>query len=213
MPKSTKPTGELDGIFGEETLAAVRQFQQDSNGDITLVPHGEPDGLVGRITLTNLERMLSMGFRLSPCAAPGTSPTAPAPPCEGPDGCQGVPPAKVETPTCQPGAFIGSGEFLNGSPLHIKAFSAGPTIEITFKNFDTRPAAITIADTLNGRNFALTVRPNVDLFFSANSTSGACSGVTGVRWNLRIRNPSANPALVQFVIRSNWRPGVVPCCE
>jgi hypothetical protein len=34
-----------------------------------------------------------------------------------------------------------------------------------------------------------------------------------VLWDLEIDNPSANASLVQFVIRSNWRPGVAPCCE
>jgi peptidoglycan hydrolase-like protein with peptidoglycan-binding domain len=215
MPLSTKPTGELDGIFGEETLAVVRQFQQDSNGDVTLVPHGEPDGLVGRITLGNLERMLAMGFRLSPCPASGTPPKATAAPCEGPDGClAAAPPPKGETTKCQQVAFIlGTGEFLNGSPTHIRVFSAGPSIEITFQNFDTSPASITIAEKLSGRSFALTVRPKVPLSFTTNSTTASCTGTTGVRWDLEIRNPSANPALVQFVIRSNWRPGVVPCCE
>jgi hypothetical protein len=214
MPQSTKPTGELDGIFGEETLAVVRQFQQDSNEDVTLAPHGEPDGLVGRITLGNLERMLVMGFRLNPCPEPGTPPKATAEPCEGPDGCQGVaPPPKGETTKCQPGAFISSGEFLNGKPSHIHIFPAGPSLEITFRNFDTSPASIAIADKLNRRNFALTVRPNAGLFFTTNSTTAVCSGNTGVLWDLEIDNPSANASLVQFVIRSNWRPGVAPCCE
>ncbi|MGA2405029.1 MAG: peptidoglycan-binding domain-containing protein [Syntrophobacteraceae bacterium] len=47
MPRSTKPNGLLDGVFGQETEAAVRQFQQ-SNAL-------KPDGIVGRATLGRLD--------------------------------------------------------------------------------------------------------------------------------------------------------------
>jgi peptidoglycan hydrolase-like protein with peptidoglycan-binding domain len=48
MPLSTKPTGEMDGIFGSETLRVVRAFQ--SQRALT------PDGRVGRQTLGALDR-------------------------------------------------------------------------------------------------------------------------------------------------------------
>jgi peptidoglycan hydrolase-like protein with peptidoglycan-binding domain len=47
MRRSTKPNGLLDGIFGQETEAAVKKFQQ-ANGL-------KPDGIVGRDTLTRLD--------------------------------------------------------------------------------------------------------------------------------------------------------------
>jgi len=49
MPITVKKTGSPDGIFGSETRAMVRQFQRD---------HGlNPDGIVGRNTLGELDRI------------------------------------------------------------------------------------------------------------------------------------------------------------
>jgi peptidoglycan hydrolase-like protein with peptidoglycan-binding domain len=49
MPISTRKTGSPDGIFGSETRATVKQFQRD---------HGlYPDGIVGRKTLGELDRI------------------------------------------------------------------------------------------------------------------------------------------------------------
>jgi peptidoglycan hydrolase-like protein with peptidoglycan-binding domain len=47
MPRSTKPNGLLDGIFGQETEAVVRQFQQFNKL--------APDGIVGSATLGRLD--------------------------------------------------------------------------------------------------------------------------------------------------------------
>jgi peptidoglycan hydrolase-like protein with peptidoglycan-binding domain len=47
MPRSTKPNGLLDGVFGQETEAAVRQFQKSNEL--------KPDGIVGRATLGRLD--------------------------------------------------------------------------------------------------------------------------------------------------------------
>lgn len=47
MPRSTKPSGLLDGVFGQETDAVVKRFQQ-ANGL-------KADGIVGRNTLARLD--------------------------------------------------------------------------------------------------------------------------------------------------------------
>jgi peptidoglycan hydrolase-like protein with peptidoglycan-binding domain len=47
MRRSTKPNGLLDGIFGQETEAVVKKFQQ-ANGL-------KADGIVGRSTLARLD--------------------------------------------------------------------------------------------------------------------------------------------------------------
>jgi peptidoglycan hydrolase-like protein with peptidoglycan-binding domain len=49
MPRSTKPNGLLDGVFGQETEAAVRQFQKSNEL--------KPDGVVGRATLGRLDKI------------------------------------------------------------------------------------------------------------------------------------------------------------
>lgn len=52
LPKSTKPDGGLDGVFGGETLSVVRGFQ----GKHGLTgPGGVPDGVIGRRTLGKLD--------------------------------------------------------------------------------------------------------------------------------------------------------------
>lgn len=49
MPNSTRDDGTTDGIFGAETLATVKAFQGD---------HGlGPDGIVGRMTMAELDRL------------------------------------------------------------------------------------------------------------------------------------------------------------
>ena len=50
MPRSMKRPGEADGIFGKETVEAVKAFQR-LNG-LT------PDGVVGRMTLARLDEIL-----------------------------------------------------------------------------------------------------------------------------------------------------------
>jgi peptidoglycan hydrolase-like protein with peptidoglycan-binding domain len=64
MPLSTKPTGEMDGIFGPETLRVVRAFQAE-NGLLV-------DGRVGRQTLGALDRQgrLAPPPAIEPPAAP-----------------------------------------------------------------------------------------------------------------------------------------------
>jgi peptidoglycan hydrolase-like protein with peptidoglycan-binding domain len=51
MPRSTKPDGLLDGIFGQETEAVVKKFQQVNGLKV--------DGIVGRDTLTRLDAIFS----------------------------------------------------------------------------------------------------------------------------------------------------------
>ncbi len=51
MPNSTKPTGELDGVFGNEMVRVVNAFQQKHRAEC-----GTPDGIVGRNTLRVLDR-------------------------------------------------------------------------------------------------------------------------------------------------------------
>jgi hypothetical protein len=58
LPKSTKPDGTLDGIFGAEMLTAVRGFQ--SKHDLT-GPSGVPDGVIGRKTLGALDGLPDRG--------------------------------------------------------------------------------------------------------------------------------------------------------
>jgi peptidoglycan hydrolase-like protein with peptidoglycan-binding domain len=59
LPRSTLPTGALDGIFGAETLDAVRTFQ--TRHDIA-----GPDGRVGRLTLGVLDQLAGGGTRPPP---------------------------------------------------------------------------------------------------------------------------------------------------
>lgn len=49
MPRSTKPTGELDGGFGQETFDALKEFQAKQGL--------EADGIVGRQTLREMDRL------------------------------------------------------------------------------------------------------------------------------------------------------------
>jgi len=52
MPRSTRnPIYSPDGIFGDETVAAVKQFQKDSKK--------KDDGIVGKDTMTELDRRFS----------------------------------------------------------------------------------------------------------------------------------------------------------
>jgi peptidoglycan hydrolase-like protein with peptidoglycan-binding domain len=49
MPRSTKPTGELDGAFGQETFSSVRAFQRK---------HGlDADGIIGHQTMGKLDEL------------------------------------------------------------------------------------------------------------------------------------------------------------
>jgi peptidoglycan hydrolase-like protein with peptidoglycan-binding domain len=62
MPKSTNPSGALDGAFGQETLNAVRQFQSK---------HGlSPDGRVGRQTMGKLDELADSGQTIPACQLP-----------------------------------------------------------------------------------------------------------------------------------------------
>lgn len=78
MPRSTKPTGELDGIFGPETQGAVRQFQVNHAADGLTDRNGFADGRVGRKTLGKLDELAASGERppgppdLPPCPVPIT---------------------------------------------------------------------------------------------------------------------------------------------
>lgn len=57
MPKSTKPSGEMDGGFGEETFYTVKKFQ---------AKHGlRVDGIVGRETMGKLDE-LNLKFKFPP---------------------------------------------------------------------------------------------------------------------------------------------------
>ncbi|HYG80274.1 MAG TPA: DUF4157 domain-containing protein [Pyrinomonadaceae bacterium] len=71
MTGSTRPTGEMDGVFGQETLTAVKQFQGK---------HGlSVDGVVGRETLSELDRLEAGRSGGDACSCPpGMEPAAPA---------------------------------------------------------------------------------------------------------------------------------------
>ena len=74
MPRSTKPTGEMDGSFGIETFTVVKEFQTKNGLDA--------DGIVGRQTMGKLDDLA----QVSPPVSPGTVPPGPLPPC--PQGTQ-----------------------------------------------------------------------------------------------------------------------------
>lgn len=78
MPESTKPTGEMDGVFGEETLATVGQFQGEYGLSV--------DGVVGRETLGELDRLAS-------ARGGGDEPDEPGHVCSCPQGTEPVAPA------------------------------------------------------------------------------------------------------------------------
>jgi len=64
MPISTRRRGTPDGIYGAETTATVRKFQQKYGLKV--------DGVVGRNTMSRLDRLFT--------SAPPSPPTPPAPP-------------------------------------------------------------------------------------------------------------------------------------
>lgn len=58
MPRSTRPDGSMDGIFGGETEQKVKDFQV-KNGLVNR--HGAADGIVGHNTMTTLDRVAPRG--------------------------------------------------------------------------------------------------------------------------------------------------------
>lgn len=70
MPRSTKPSGEMDSIFGLETFSAIKQFQSKYGLDV--------DGIVGRQTMGKLDELALA----SPIVPPGTLPPCPGAPEE-----------------------------------------------------------------------------------------------------------------------------------
>jgi peptidoglycan hydrolase-like protein with peptidoglycan-binding domain len=85
MPGSTKPTGEMDGIFGSETVEVVKKFQAKHG---LLTKDGRADGLVGRKTMGKLDELAGGGgggggptpTPPTPTPPTPTPPTPPAPP-------------------------------------------------------------------------------------------------------------------------------------
>jgi peptidoglycan hydrolase-like protein with peptidoglycan-binding domain len=75
LPKSTKPSGELDGIFGNETLEAVKAFQIEFAAEGLVDASGRPDGRVGRHTMSKLDELAggSAPVPPQPQQPPGTS--------------------------------------------------------------------------------------------------------------------------------------------
>ncbi len=68
LPISTnKETGELDGIFGQETYKGVQEFQYKYASDGLLDPHGRADGIVGRNTMGKLDDLAQQGKVLPIC--------------------------------------------------------------------------------------------------------------------------------------------------
>ena len=106
MPMSTKPTGEMDGVFGGETLGTVEAFQ----GGHGLVV----DGRAGRQTLGTLDELMR-GPEPSPPVPPG-----PLPPC----------PSGLETETMGVGSslqLVESFDLANlGLDLHIPGLTCEP---------------------------------------------------------------------------------------
>lgn len=76
LPKSTKPDGSLDGIFGDETISVVRGFQ--SKHKLT-GPDGVPDGVIGRQTLGTLDSFPGGGRGGGGITPPGPKPGQPCP--------------------------------------------------------------------------------------------------------------------------------------
>lgn len=73
----------VDGVFGAETQAAVRAYQR---------AHGlVPDGIVGPITMANMDALFASPA--SPVPAPTPPGSAPVPPAPAPPGPAPVPPA------------------------------------------------------------------------------------------------------------------------
>jgi peptidoglycan hydrolase-like protein with peptidoglycan-binding domain len=75
LPGSTKPSGELDGIFGSETQNAVKAFQVKFAAEGLVDPGGQPDGRVGRHTMGKLDELAggSAPVPPQPQQPPGTS--------------------------------------------------------------------------------------------------------------------------------------------
>ena len=75
LPRSTKPSGELDGSFGNETRDAVKAFQTTFANEGLVDRNGQPDGLVGRHTMGKLDELAggSAPVPPQPQQPPGTS--------------------------------------------------------------------------------------------------------------------------------------------
>lgn len=71
MPASTRDGGTMDGIFGKETYAVTRSFQKKQSLGV--------DGVIGKQTLHELDRLLQAGTPPGPTPVP-PKPTPPAPP-------------------------------------------------------------------------------------------------------------------------------------
>ena len=67
-----KGKGTPDGVFGDETVAAVRAFQTDHKL--------KPDGIAGHKTITTLDALLPAAGPFKPPKLPKPSPPAPTPP-------------------------------------------------------------------------------------------------------------------------------------
>jgi peptidoglycan hydrolase-like protein with peptidoglycan-binding domain len=95
LPGSTKPTGELDGGFGRDTLDGVRQFQAKHGLDV--------DGRVGHQTMGKLDELAAAAPPTPPeplpvPGLPGEAPPGQVPPGEAPPG-EPLPPCPAGTPS------------------------------------------------------------------------------------------------------------------
>lgn len=62
MPRSTEPSGEMDGIFGLETFSTIKQFQSKYGLDV--------DGIVGRQTMGKLDELALRPQNIPPVNLP-----------------------------------------------------------------------------------------------------------------------------------------------
>jgi hypothetical protein len=93
LPISTKKTGHPDGILGDETFAAIKQFQSKHKL--------KPDGFAGRHTMHALDALLPAAKIIvpkpkPPAPTPTPKPTPPKPPTPGP-GPAPTPPMPTST--------------------------------------------------------------------------------------------------------------------
>ena len=108
-----KMHGAPDGVFGDETIAAIRQFQTDKKL--------KPDGIAGHKTIAALDALLPPAGPEKPPEVPKPGPPPPAKPAPAPIAPPKAPPASILPMPISPDFKIGTDD-----PKIVPDAGAGP---------------------------------------------------------------------------------------